>query len=196
MQINGRAKLMIAGLILIVVAALILFYGVDNFLALMQNNVIDLLVGICIGAIFVYLLLHNAQELTTPMTAKETFTRFCWACKEELELPLIEGQVMFNLVGATLIQKGKLLAYRGRLYLGMNDYTTWTLLIDATIRDPSRLKSPLVYRTPRFMTDKEILKLIDELSAPTGPTQGKEAVIETLKEAQKVKSAIKEEEEG
>lgn len=194
MDIGQNNKLMLASLIIVLIVGFILFYGVDPTLKLMQNNVLDLFIGIAIGAILMYLILSGMKELSTPMTSKETFSRFCWACAEELKLPIVEGQVMFNLAGATLIQKGKLLAYRGRLYASNNDYTTWTILIDSTIRNPSRLNSPLIYRSPKYLLDKEILKLMEELSAPTGTIQGKEAVVKTLKEASEVKKAIAEEE--
>jgi len=193
-EIQKNTKLMLAGLIIIFIVGFIAFYGVDPTLKLMQNNVIDLFIGIVVGAILMYLILSGMKELETPMTSKETFSRFCWACAEELELPIVENQVMFNLEGATLIQKGKLLAYRGRLYAINNDYTTWTLIINSTLRTPMRLNSSLVYRTPKYMLDKEIFKLMEELSAPTGTIQGKDAVVKTLKEASEVKKAIAEEE--
>jgi hypothetical protein len=194
MELDQNTKLMIYGFVILAIFAFIVFYGVDNTLALMQNNVLDLIIGLGVGMLLMWLLMKGAQALRTPMTAKETFSRFCWACAEELELPIIEGQVMFNLTGAMLIQKGKFLAYRGRLREIANDYTTWTIIIDSTTRNPSRLNSPLVYRNPHYMHEKEILKLIDELGAPTGVIQGKEAVVKTLKEASEVKKAITEEE--
>lgn len=192
LKIDNTVKLMIASFFIVFALVAAFLLGPQRLLELAQSNVSTLIMGIIIGLVIMYLLLQAGKEEITPMTATETFKRYVIACQEELKLPIIEGQVQFDATQGDYMQVGKYLIYRGKMYTVDNELVTKTIIIDATMRDPSREKSPQIAKLDYRLNDDEVLKLLAKLTTPAATAQAIESLKKDMQTAQEVKKISEE----